>query len=76
MANPDTIVWRRVVTPHWAEVLETLVREHRERTGSAMAIDLLKAWPAALEHFWIVAPKELLSRLPHPLEEAAAVAAE
>jgi glutamate synthase (NADPH/NADH) large chain len=77
MANPETIIWRRVAGPMWQDKLRLLMIEHRERTGSPLATDLLKAWSETLHHFWQVVPKEMLKRLPHPLEEeGSAVAAE
>jgi glutamate synthase (NADPH/NADH) large chain len=57
-------------------VLRALVEEHAARTGSVRAHALLADWANARSQFWQVAPKEMLARLDHPLEDAAAVAAE
>jgi glutamate synthase (NADPH/NADH) large chain len=76
MANPETIIWRRIGAAYWEQRLRALVQEHSDRTASHVAQDLLSAWPQALEAFWQVTPKEMLKRLPHPLDQGAAVAAE
>jgi glutamate synthase (NADPH/NADH) large chain len=77
MANPDTIIWRRLASAHWEEVLKQLVSEHARRTDSLLAEELLKDWDIARGHFWQICPKEMLSRLSHPLSDAPeAVAAE
>jgi glutamate synthase (NADPH/NADH) large chain len=76
MANPETIVWRRIGAAFWEERLRALVEEHCDRTASPLAQELLAAWPQSLGAFWQVVPKEMLKRLPHPLEEGTAVAAE
>ena len=79
MANGDTIVWRHIRSAHWEGVLKSLVEEHVARTSSARGADILSHWAEARAHFWQVVPKEMLTRLAHPLdgsEEAASVAAE
>jgi len=37
MANPETIIWKPVVTDHWAKVLRDLIGEHVRCTGSLQA---------------------------------------
>ncbi|GAM96514.1 glutamate synthase [NADPH] large chain [alpha proteobacterium U9-1i] len=77
MANPDTIIWRRLASAHWEEVLKRLISEHARRTDSLLAEELLKDWDLARGHFWQICPKEMLTRLTHPLSDAPeAVAAE
>jgi glutamate synthase (NADPH) large chain len=79
MANGDTIVWRHIRSAYWESVLKSLVEEHVARTGSSRGADILSHWAEARAHFWQVVPKEMLTRLAHPLdgsEEAASVAAE
>jgi glutamate synthase (NADPH/NADH) large chain len=76
MANPDTIVWRRIGSAYWADQLFDLLQQHVDRTNSPQAREMLKNWPEALPRFWQVVPKEMLQRLSHPLEESATVAAE
>ena len=74
-ANGDTIVWQRVETAHWQGVLRDLVAEHVRVTDSRWARGLLDDWPRALGRFWQVVPKEMLTRLAHPLGEAVALEA-
>ncbi len=78
MANPDTIIWRRIATAHWDDTLRALVEEHVARTGSARGATILADWSQARGQFWQIVPKEMLTRLEHPLDdmEAASVAAE
>ena len=75
-ANPDSIVWQRVVSDHWEGVLHALVTAHAQATDSKWAVSLLDEWDRALPHFWQVVPREMLARLPHPLDAAMPVAAE
>ena len=77
-ANPDTITWARLATPYWEGVLHDLVREHAAATDSRWSRALLDDWARAVRSFWQVVPKEMLSRLPHPLtvEDEVMVAAE
>jgi glutamate synthase (NADPH/NADH) large chain len=72
MANPESIIWRPVVTEHWTGVLRTLIEEHVARTGSVHARTLLDNWSLELRHFVHVVPKESISRLAAPLELKAA----
>jgi glutamate synthase (NADPH/NADH) large chain len=77
MANPDTLHWSKIASAHWDEHLRALVAEHAGRTHSVRAQKLLADWPEACARFWQITPKEMLSRLSHPLsDEAHAVAAE
>jgi glutamate synthase (NADPH/NADH) large chain len=65
--NPDTVIWQRVATPHWAGVLKGLIEEHVHETQSRFAEQLLVDWDRASKHFWQVVPKEMLERLAAPL---------
>jgi len=70
-ANPDSIVWQRLASVHWEQVLQTLVARHVAETASRWARDMLTDWDRAVPHFWQVCPKEMLGRLAHPLSDAA-----
>ena len=70
-ANPDNIVWQRIATAHWEGVLFDLVAEHARATDSKWSRGLLDEWDRAIGRFWQVVPKEMLDRLPHPLEDLA-----
>jgi len=74
--NPDSVVWRRVTMSHWEQVLRDLVTEHAAETASKYAATMLSNWDLELPRFWQVCPKEMIGRLAHPIEPAAALAAE
>jgi glutamate synthase (NADPH/NADH) large chain len=71
-ANPDSIIWQRLETAHWAGVLRGLIQAHAEETQSRHAAQILNDWPRESGHFWQIVPKEMLGRLEHPLKLAAA----
>ena len=68
--NPDSVIWQRLETAHWQDVLRSLVEEHRAESNSAFAARLLAQWEVELPRFWQVVPKEMLTRLEAPLTEA------
>ncbi|MGN6376482.1 MAG: glutamate synthase large subunit [Sphingomonas sp.] len=69
-ANPDSLVWQRLTSLHWESVLRNLVTAHAEATDSKWALGLLEDWDRVRDRFWQVVPKEMLSRLPQPLDDA------
>ena len=77
-ANPESIVWQRVASAHWEGVLKALVAGHAAATDSKHSRSLIEDWDRIVGDFWQVVPKEMLTRLPHPLEDEASelVAAE
>ena len=77
-ANPESIVWQRLASAHWEARLRALVEAHVAATDSKWAAGLLEDWDRAIGAFWQVVPREMLSRLPQPLNDdaAEAVAAE
>ncbi len=66
-ANPDTIIWQRIASPHWDETLRRLREDHAAATGSVLARALLDDWAQSLGAFWQIVPREMLARLPQPL---------
>ena len=75
-ANPESIVWRRIGAAYWETVLHELVRDHAKATDSKWSNALLADWDRAIGRFWQVVPKEMLTRLPQPLDEPILEAAE
>jgi glutamate synthase (NADPH/NADH) large chain len=77
-ANPDSIIWQRLASVHWEAQLKALIAQHATRTDSRWSNAILDDWERWRDHFWQVVPKEMLTRLSHPLEDAEAevVAAE
>ncbi|MDO8605789.1 MAG: glutamate synthase large subunit [Phaeospirillum sp.] len=74
--NPDNVIWLRPETAHWRGVLRSLVQEHADATQSAWAEAILADWERELPKFWQVAPKEMLTRLEHPVGKDRVAAAE
>ncbi|MBO9712429.1 glutamate synthase large subunit [Sphingomonas sp.] len=70
-ANPENITWQRLASAHWEGVLRGLVEAHAEATDSRYAQGLLDEWDRVVGSFWQVVPREMLTRLPHPLAEDA-----
>jgi glutamate synthase (NADPH/NADH) large chain len=76
-ANPDSILWQRMASVHWEGVCRDLVEEHARRTDSKWAHTVLADWTHWRKRIWQVCPKEMVTRLAHPLgDEVTAVAAE
>ena len=67
--NGDTVMWQRLETVHWRNVLRLLIEEHQRETSSVFAGELLAHWDVECEKFHQVVPKEMLSRLGFPLAE-------
>jgi glutamate synthase (NADPH/NADH) large chain len=68
-ANPESIVWQRLGSAHWEGVLKDLVQRHQASTDSKWSGALLEDWDRVAARFWQVVPKEMLSRLPQPLDD-------
>jgi glutamate synthase (NADPH/NADH) large chain len=68
--NSDTVIAQRIETPHWNNVLYTLIEEHRRETMSIFAAELLAHWDVERGSFWQVVPKEMITRLEYPLTAA------
>lgn len=75
--NPDSVVWQRIEPGHWDEECRALIAEHVAQTQSRRGDQILRNWEGERQHFWQVIPKEMLSRLEHPVsggEQAAKTA--
>ena len=70
--NPESVVWGPLASAYWEGAAKALVAEHAAETGSARAIDMLREWDEAKARFVQICPKEMLTRLPHPLSDAEA----
>ena len=76
-ANAESIVWQRLASPYWEAKAKALIAEHAIATDSKWSNGILDDWERLRGSFWQVCPKEMLSRLEHPLDqEETAVAAE
>ncbi|MEX0366928.1 MAG: glutamate synthase-related protein, partial [Ruegeria sp.] len=77
LMNMETLVTCPVTVDHWVAQLKGLIERHAAETGSRKAADILQHWDVEGANFLQVCPKEMLDKLPHPLEaETAAVPAE
>ena len=65
--NPDTVVYHRIQSPHWEQILNELVTAHWRETQSRFAARLLVDWDRELRRFWQVVPKEMMDKLKHPV---------
>ena len=72
-ANPDSIVWQRFGSAYWEMKCKALIAEHAVATDSRWAHTVLDDWDRWRHHFWQVCPKEMLSRLERPLNDAVPV---
>jgi glutamate synthase (NADPH/NADH) large chain len=69
--NPDSVVWQRFGSEHWEGECLDLIRRHVAQTGSEFSAKILDQWENERGHFWQVVPKEMLTRLDIPLQDAA-----
>ncbi len=65
--NPDSVVWQRLSSAHWEAQVKGLIERHHAETGSRWAESLLADWDRTRDKIWQICPKEMLTRLPHPL---------
>ncbi|MEK6637715.1 MAG: glutamate synthase large subunit [Pseudomonadota bacterium] len=75
-ANPESIFWQRIASPYWEARVKSLIAEHALATDSKWSNAILDDWDRWVDQFWQICPKEMLTRLPHPLSEAQSIAAE
>ena len=68
-ANPETIQWQRLASGYWEGVLRALVIAHHKATDSRWSGALIEDWERVRGRFWQVCPKEMVSRLEHPLND-------
>ena len=77
MINGETLIACGLGHPHWEAQLKGLIEAHVAETGSRHAARILSNWAEERVNFLQVCPKEMVSRLPHPLsDEAVKVPAE
>ncbi len=69
--NGETLTVQPVRSHHWESQLRGLIEQHARETRSARAIDILRRWPEMLPHFKQLCPREMLNRIPHPLDDNA-----
>ncbi|MCY4007399.1 MAG: glutamate synthase large subunit [Rhodobacteraceae bacterium] len=68
LMNLDTLAIGDIVSEYWNGICQDLLQTHADETGSEKAIGILSNWDSERQHFIQVCPKEMVSRLPEPLE--------
>jgi glutamate synthase (NADPH/NADH) large chain len=72
--NGETVIVMPVGSAAWEAELRGLVERHVAETGSKRAAEILRNWADELPLFRQVVPKEMLTRLRHPLSDVAEAA--
>ncbi len=65
--NPETVIWQRVETEYWENLLKNLVKKHFEETNSKIAKKIIIDFKNEISHFYQVCPKEMLDKLDNPV---------
>jgi len=68
LINPDSVVWRRIGSPHWESQFTALLERHVQATGSPLGRRILDDMANEIGNIWQVVPKEMLTRLAEPLD--------
>ena len=63
-----------VLGRHWEAQLRGLIERHLRETASPRAGEILRHWDEELPRFRQIVPKEMLTRLAHPLSDQAEAA--
>ncbi len=65
--NPETVIWQRVETEYWKNLLKNLVQKHFEETNSNIAKKIISNYKNEINYFYQVCPKEMLDKLDNPI---------
>jgi glutamate synthase (NADPH/NADH) large chain len=69
--NGETVIAVPIESGAWEAQLKGLIERHARETGSQRATEILRHWADELPRFRQIVPKEMLTRLPHPLSDRA-----
>jgi glutamate synthase (NADPH/NADH) large chain len=75
MANGESIIWQRLDSAYWEAHLHALIERHQQTTDSRWSESILRDWDRWRDRFWQVCPKEMVSRIAHPLSDKEAIEA-
>ncbi len=67
--NMETLIVQPVQSAHWEAQLKGLIEQHVAETGSVQGEKILLRWSEMLPKFKQLCPKEMLTRLSHPLSD-------
>ena len=65
--NPETVIWQRVETEYWKNLLKNLVQKHFKETNSKIAEKIISNYKNEINYFYQVCPKEMLDKLDNPI---------
>tara|TARA_B100001123_G_scaffold379114_1_gene447743 strand:+ start:1412 stop:5911 length:4500 start_codon:yes stop_codon:yes gene_type:complete len=65
--NPNSVIWQTPETDFWKNFLKNLIKEHLKETQSKIAEKILNNFDKDIKNFRQVCPKEMLNKLPSPL---------
>jgi len=65
--NPETVVWQRLETEYWKNLLKNLVQKHFKETKSKIAEKIISDYKNEINYFYQVCPKEMLDKLDNPI---------
>ena len=65
--NPETVIWQRLETEYWKNLLKNLVQKHFEETKSKIAEKIIIDYKNEINNFYQVCPKEMLDKLDNPI---------
>ena len=65
--NDDTVMYQRIQTPYWENVLRCAIEEHQRETQSTFAEQMLNHWNTERDKFWQVIPTEMIDRYEQPI---------
>ena len=72
--NTESVISVPVASEAWAAELRGLIQAHLMETSSPRAAEILRHWAEELPRFRQIVPKEMLTRLAHPLSDERAAA--
>jgi glutamate synthase (NADPH/NADH) large chain len=67
--NDESVIAQRLSSAYWEEKLLQHIAQHVRETGSSHASHILNNWQNCRQNFWQICPREMLTRLPHPLSD-------
>ena len=68
--NTDFVLYQRLASTYWLQVLRSSIEEHKRWTSSLLAERLLLDWEQERRKFWQIVPKEFVAHLKHPLRDS------
>lgn len=68
--NDESVLFNRLSSQHWEQVLLDLIQEHQDETHSRWAASLIANWETKRQDFWQIVPKEMINRLEYPVSDA------